>query len=182
VFDFLLSEGEYVSGVELNSLGDEIGDRIFESKSVLDPFSVNTEYTGPNNDGEYTYVAELLYNTTAIVRAECPGSKPTQTKEGCDDVQTVANYSKAKQLLFDNEIYQNLISYVFPLKDAATLLSTYHLSAITDPSVFSATIDGKHVTDLFSETKLSTLQAFLACVHGAIETTYIDPFLEKLKT
>jgi len=182
VFDFLLSEGEYVSGVELNSDGEVIGDRRFESKSVLDPFSVNTEYIGPNADDDYTYVAELLYNTTVIVRAECLGPKPTQTKEGCDDVQTVANYSKVKQLLFDNDTYQNLISYVFPLKDAATLLSTYHLSAITDPSVFQATEDGKHVTDLFAETKLSTLQTFLACLNGAGETAYIDPFLEKLKT
>ena len=182
VFDFLLSEGEYASGVELNSDGEVIGDRTFESKSVLDPFSVNVENDGPNDDGDWTYVAELLYNTTAIVRAECPGSKPGVTKEGCNDVQTVANYSKVKQLLFDNDIYQNLISYVFPLKDAATLLSTYHLSAITDPAIFSATVSGKHVTDLFAETKLSTLQTFLTCIHGAGETTYIDPFLEKLKT
>jgi len=190
VFDVLLTEGEYASGVD-PSTGAL---REFEHPSVLYPFYANTDTSDvPNEDGSYTYVAELRYFDSLglfgdagiavpVIRAECPGSKPSETKEGCDDAQTVADYSKVKQLLFDNEIYQNLISYVFPLKDAATLLSTYHLSAITDPAVFSATVSGKHVTDLFSETKLSTLQTFLACVHGAGETTYIDPFLEKLKT
>ena len=168
--------------------------REFKHPSVLYPFYVNTDTSdNPNEDGSYTYIAELKYfdsvgvfgnvgNEVSIIRAECPGSKPVETEEGCVDAQTVANWDKVKQLLFENEIYQNLISYVFPLKDAATLLSTYHLSAITDPTVFSATINGKHVTDLFAETKLSTLQTFLACIHGARETTYIDPFLEKLKT
>ena len=190
VFDVLLTEGEYASGVD-PSTGAL---REFEHPSVLYPFYANTDTSDvPNEDGSYTYIAELRYFDSLglfgdagiavpVIRAECPGSKPTETKEGCDDAQTVADYSKVKKLLFENEIYQNLISYVFPLKDAATLLSTYHLSAITDPAVFSATIDGKHVTDLFSETKLSTLQTFLACIHGAGETTYIDPFLEKLKT
>jgi hypothetical protein len=188
VFDVLLTEGEYQSGVN----PEDGALREFKHPSVLYPFYVNTDAVG-NGDGSYTYVAELKYFdnlglfgnigiAVPVVRAECPGSIPTETKEGCDDAQTVADYSKVKQLLFENEIYQNLISYVFPLKDAATLLSTYHLSAITDPTVFSATINGKHVTDLFSETKLSTLQTFLACIHGVRETTYIDPFLEKLKT
>ena len=194
VFDVLLTEGNYKSGVELNSDGEVIGDRIFEYKSVLYPFYAETDTSdNPNEDGSYTYIAQLKYFDSLglfgnagiavpVIRAECPGSKPNETVEGCDDARTVADYSKVKKLLFENEIYQNLVSYVFPLKDAATLLSTYHLSAITDPAVFSATINGKHVTDLFAETKLSTLQTFLACIHGARETTYIDPFLEKLKT
>ena len=188
VFDVLLTEGEYASGVD-PSTGAL---REFEHPSVLYPFYANTAAVD-NGDGSYTYVAELKYFDSLglfgnagiavpVIRAECPGSKPTETKEGCDDAQTVADYSKVKKLLFENEIYQNLISYVFPLKDAATLLSTYHLSAITDPAVFSTTINGKHVTDLFSETKFSTLQTFLASIHGAGETPYIDPFLEKLKT
>ena len=187
VFDVLLTEGTYASGVD-PSTGAL---REFEHPSVLYPFYVKT--SNFENGDSWTYVAELKYFDSLglfgdvgiavpVIRAECPGSEPGVTKEGCDDVQTVADYSKVKQLLFENEIYQNLISYVFPLKDAATLLSTYHLSAITDPTVFSATINGKHVTDLFAETKLSTLQTFLACIHGARETTYIDPFLEKLKT
>ena len=190
VFDVLLTEGTYASGV--NPEDGVI--REFEHPSVLYPFYAETDTSdNPNEDGSYTYIAQLKYFDSLglfgnagiavpVIRAECPGSKPTETKDGCLDVQTVADYSKVKQLLFENEIYQNLISYVFPLKDAATLLSTYHLSSITDPAVFSATINGKHVTDLFAETKLSTLQTFLACIHGARETTYIDPFLEKLKT
>jgi hypothetical protein len=190
VFDVLLTEGEYQSGVN----PEDGALREFKHPSVLYPFYAETDTSdNPNEDGSYTYIAQLKYFDSLglfgnagiavpVIRAECPGSIPTETKDGCFDVQTVADYSKVKKLLFENEIYQNLISYVFPLKDAATLLSTYHLSAITDPAVFSATIDGKHVTDLFSETKLSTLQSFLACVHGAGETTYIDPFLEKLKT
>ena len=190
VFDVLLTEGTYASGVD----PEDGAIRQFEHPSVLYPFYAETDTSDvPNEDGSYTYIAQLKYFDSLglfgnagiavpVIRAECPGSMPIETKDGCLDVQTVADYSKVKQLLFDNEIYQNLISYVFPLKDAATLLSTYHLSAITDPAVFSATINGKHVTDLFAETKLSTLQTFLACIHGARETTYIDPFLEKLKT
>jgi hypothetical protein len=190
VFDVLLTEGTYASGVN----PEDGAIREFEHPSVLYPFYAETDTSdNPNEDGSYTYIAQLKYFDSLglfgnagiavpVIRAECPGSIPTETKDGCLDVQTVADYSKVKQLLFENEIYQNLVSYVFPLKDAATLLSTYHLSAITDPAVFSATIDGKHVTDLFAETKLSTLQTFLASIHGAGEITYIDPFLEKLKT
>ena len=186
VFDVLLTEGDYKSGEDPAT--GEI--REYFAPSVLDPFFAQTSVQ--QEDGIWIYRAELQYSdssgmfgsgiTVPIIRAECPGSDPGETAAGCDEAETVVNYDKVKKLLFDNEIYQDLISYVFPLKDAATLLSTYHLSAITDPAVFSATTGGKHVTDLFSETKFSTLQAFLACVHGEGETPYIDPFLEKLKT
>jgi hypothetical protein len=171
VFDFLLTRGVYSS---------PYGFTADTSFSVLAPyFEANTRFI-ENNDGTYTHVAEILFfETDAVIRAECIGPEPDTTNADCEPI---VDYSKVKTLLFNNEIYQDLISYVFPLKDAATLLSTYHLSAITDPAVFQATEDGKHVTDLFAETKLSTLQAFLACVHGAGETAYIDPFLEKLKT
>jgi hypothetical protein len=181
-----LTEGDYKSGEDPAT--GEI--REYFAPSVLDPFFAQTSVQ--QEDGIWIYRAELQYSdssgmfgsgiTVPIIRAECPGSDPGETAAGCDEAETVVNYDKVKKLLFDNEIYQDLISYVFPLKDAATLLSTYHLSAITDPAVFSATTGGKHVTDLFSETKFSTLQAFLACVHGEGETPYIDPFLEKLKT
>jgi hypothetical protein len=171
VFDILLTRGAYSS---------PHGFVVDQSVSILAPyFEANTRFIN-NNDGTYTHVAEILFlETDAVIRAECTGPEPEETT---DDCEPIVDYSKVKTLLFNNEIYQDLISYVFPLKDAATLLSTYHLSAITDPAVFKATEDGKHVTDLFAETKLSTLQAFLASLHGAGETTYIDPFLEKLKT
>ena len=175
VFDILLTRGEYSSPGKSDDESDYVN-----FGSILAPyFEANTRYVKIDED-TYTYVAEILFlSIDKVISAECDGPPPTTTTDGCPPV---GDYSKAKALLFNNEIYQDLVSYVFPLKDAATLLSTYHLSAITDPAVFSATIDGKHVTDLFAETKLSTLQAFLACVHGAGETTYIDPFLEKLKT
>jgi hypothetical protein len=174
VFDTLLTEGEYSSPG-----GSEFVDEYVNFGSILDPyFKANTKYTD-NNDGTFTQVASILYNGFIVIRAECDASAPEETT---DDCEPIVDYSKVKTLLFNNEIYQDLISYVFPLKDAATLLSTYHLSAITDPAIFSATVNGKHVTDLFAETKLSTLQTFLTCIHGAGETSYIDPFLEKLKT
>ena len=174
VFDILLTSGDYSSPG-----GSQFKDEYVNFGSILDPyFKANTKYIN-NNDGTYTHVASVLYNGFIVIRAECDGSAPEETT---DDCEPIVDYSKVKTLLFNNEIYQDLISYVFPLKDAATLLSTYHLSAITDPAVFKATEGGKHITDLYAEAKLSTLQSFLACVHGARETTYIDPFLEKLKT
>ena len=191
VFDILLQDGEQSSGSRsfINTDGDEDYGPVLESyKSVLYPFQVITRNEQIEDTENYTYYAELIYEDTdkngklyTIVSAQCEGvAPPTSSGVPCEPDTT--DYSIVRQLLFNNEIYQDMISYVFPLKDAATLISTYHLSAITDPAVFSATINGRHVTDLFSETKLSTLQTFLACVHGAVETTYIDPFLEKLKT
>ena len=158
----------------------ESGDNSPFFESILHPyFEANTRYVKIADD-TYTYVAEILFlSTDIVISAECDGPPPPQGEEGCEPV---GDYSKVKALLFNNEVYQNLVSFIFPLKDAVTLLSTYHLSSITDPAVFQATEGGKHVTDLFAETKLSTLQTFLACIHGAGETTYIDPFLEKLKT
>ena len=174
VFETLLTGGEYSSPG-----GSQFKDEYVEFGSILDPyFKANTRYID-NNDGTFTHVASILYNGFIVIRAECEG---TVAEETDDDCEPIVDYSKVKTLLFNNEIYQDLISYVFPLKDAATLLSTYHFSAITDPAVFKASEGGKHVTDLFAETKLSTLQTFLACLHGAKETTYVDPFLEKLKT
>ena len=174
VFDVLLVANNFESGEG----------RIKAFESVLDPYFESKTESSQIDEDTWMHTASILYdnsngNGITVISAECEGPPPEQTT---DDCEPFVDYSKVKTLLFNNEIYQDLVSYVFPLKDAATLLSTYHFSAITDPAVFSATIDGKHVTDLFSETKISTLQAFLACVHGAGETTYIDPFLEKLKT
>jgi len=206
VFDYLLQEEVvYASGKRdyvVDKLDDD-GYKIFDNetgdwakeehygaveetyKSVLKPFFVRA-YAEPSDGDEYNHYAELVYQKDAgadeyiIVSAQCLGPAPTVSSDPCEPSTT--DFSNVRQMLFNNEIYQDLISYVFPLKDAATLLSTYHLSAITDPAVFNATEDGKHVTDLFAEAKLSTLQTFLASIHGAGETTYIDPFLEKLKT
>tara|TARA_R110000765_G_scaffold39478_1_gene85836 strand:+ start:5 stop:3451 length:3447 start_codon:yes stop_codon:yes gene_type:complete len=179
VFDILLTSGEYSSPGESDDPNDYANFGSIMAGFMSPFFEANTRYID-NNDDTYTYVAEILFlGIDKVISAECDGPPPTAI---ADDCTPIGDYSKAKALLFNNEIYQDLISYVFPLKDAATLLSTYHLSAITDPAVFQATEDGKHVTDLFAETKLSTLQAFLVCIHGAGETTYIDPFLEKLKT
>ena len=179
VFDILLTSGNYSSPGESDDASDYVDFNGIMAPSTLASFEANTRLVKIDED-TYTYVAEILFlGIDKVISAECDGPPPTAT---ADDCTPIGDYSKAKALLFNNEIYQDLVSYVFPLKDAATLLSTYHLSAITDPAVFSATVDGKHVTDLFAETKLSTLQVFLASIHGAGEMTYIDPFLEKLKT
>ena len=171
VFDVLLAANNFESG----------DGRTKEFESVLHPYFESKEETSQIDEDTYMYTASILYGNqgTVLISAECEGPPPEDTNDECEPV---GDFSKVKTLLFNNEIYQDLVSYVFPLKDAATLLSTYHLSAITDPAVFSATVDGKHITDLFSETKISALQSFLVCIHGAGETAYIDPFLEKLKT
>ena len=171
VFDVLLAANNFESG----------DGRTKEFESVLHPYFESKEEMSEIDEDTYMYTASILYGNqgTVLISAECEGPPPEDTNDECEPV---GDFSKVKTLLFNNEIYQDLVSYVFPLKDAATLLSTYHLSAITDPAVFSATVDGKHITDLFSETKISALQSFLVCIHGAGETAYIDPFLEKLKT
>jgi len=177
VFDVLLTEGVYASGNDLESgkLREE------EFGSVLGAISAEKYYY--EDAGEWVYGAKLVYTGgTTIIAAECRGEEPIVDDSGCDSVKTEGDYKRAKDLLFTSETYQDIISYIFPLKDAVTLLSTYHFSAITDPAVFKATYGGKHVTDLFAETKLTTLQVFLASLYGAGETTYVDPFLEKLKT
>jgi len=174
VFDVLLASNNFESGEG----------RTKEFESVLYPYFESKEEISKIDEDTHMYTASILYdnsngNGITVISAECEGPPPEDVNDECEPV---GDFSKVKTLLFNNEIYQDLISYVFPLKDAATLLSTYHLSAITDPAVFSATVEGKHITDLFSETKISALQSFLACIHGAGETAYIDPFLEKLKT
>ncbi len=118
-----------------------------------------------------------------IVLAECVGTgAPAKDADGCDTAKTAGNYQKAKDTLFASEVYQDIVSYIFPLKDIISLFTVYNLAATSDPAVFSATYGGKHVTDLFSETKLSILQIFLSSLYGGTEAVYVDPFLEKLKT
>ena len=91
-------------------------------------------------------------------------------------------YITVRQQLFDNEEYKEFINNIFPLRELVTQLSVYQSSALSDAAVFSGTHEGRNLFDIFAETKLSTLQALLASLYGAGETTYIDPFLEKLKT
>ena len=91
-----------------------------------------------------------------------------------------------KTNLLESEEYKTLFGKTFPIKEIASSLVLYQESALSDDSVFYGEaldeLNGKNLFDMLSETKLSTLQTFLASIHGAGETVYIDPFLEKLKT
>ena len=91
-----------------------------------------------------------------------------------------------KTNLLESEEYKTLFGKTFPIKEIASSLVLYQESALSDDSVFYGEaldeLNGKNLFDMLSETKLSTLQTFLACLNGARETVYIDPFLEKLKT
>ena len=91
-----------------------------------------------------------------------------------------------KTNLLESKEYKTLLYETFPIKEIASSLALYQESALSDDAVFyGAALDelnGRNLFDMLSETKLSTLQTFLACLNGAGETVYIDPFLEKLKT
>ena len=175
VFDVLLTDGFIYSGV------DEDGkNRFKEFASMLDGIVSSTSYYGDDDRG-YTLVAEVSYNGSMLIKAECSGNVEFVEAEDCETTEVI-DYSEVKQTLYQNEIYQDLISYVFPLKEAMALMSVYQASALSDTAVFSGTYEGQNLFDVFAKTKLSTLQTFLASIYGAGETTYIDPFLEKLKT
>jgi hypothetical protein len=91
-----------------------------------------------------------------------------------------------KTNLLESKEYKTLLYETFPIKEIASSLALYQESALSDDAVFYGLaedeLNGRNLFDMLSETKLSTLQTFLACLNGAGETTYIDPFLEKLKT
>ena len=95
------------------------------------------------------------------------------------DLQT----GKTMQIItLSNEEYKEFINHIFPFRELVTQLSVYQASALSDVAVFNGTYAGRNLFDIFAETKLSTLQVLLASIYGAGEFTYIDPFLEKLKT
>ena len=91
-----------------------------------------------------------------------------------------------KTNLLESKEYKTLLYETFPIKEIASSLALYQESALSDDAVFYGEaldeLNGRNLFDMLSETKLSTLQTFLACLNGAGETVYIDPFLEKLKT
>ena len=179
VFDILLTQGVYSSGTDPET--GEVREKEFDSVIGAIKAKKNEPY---EKNGEWIYGVELQYmGGSTIVLAECVGTgAPAKDADGCDTAKTAGNYQKAKDTLFASEVYQNIVSYIFPLKDIISLFTVYNLAATSDPAVFSATYGGKHVTDLFSETKLSILQIFLSSLYGGTETVYVDPFLEKLKT
>lgn len=161
-------------------------------------FLVENDY---NADEEYFYL-RIHKNITGVrmcdfgipcpplFSSECGGT----SEEGeiivgspnvCGDVKNTilsGKYLTVRQMLFDNEEYKEFINHIFPFRELITQLSVYQASALSDVAVFSGTYEGRNLFDIFAETKLSTIQTFLASIHGAGEITYIDPFLEKLKT
>ena len=151
------------------------------------------------NEGEGYYFTdvETIYaedmeqeEIVTLFSSQCGGTADEGSKEGgdtnvCGDIEDIilsGKYLTVRQQLFDNEEYKEFINHIFPLRELVTQLSVYQSSALSDVAVFSGTLEGRNLFDIFAETKLSTLQVLLASVHGAGETTYIDPFLEKLKT
>ena len=125
-------------------------------------------------------VSDDTVMTSTVILAECE-----QDGDYKDDV-----LPSLKAKLLASEEYKTLFSKTFPIKEIASSLALYQESALSDDSVFHGPtteepypeLNGKNLFDMLSETKLSTLQTFLTCLNGAGETTYIDPFLEKLKT
>jgi hypothetical protein len=151
------------------------------------------------NEGEGYYFTdvETIYaedmeqeEIVTLFSSQCGGTADEGSKEGgdtnvCGDIEDIilsGKYLTVRQQLFDNEEYKEFINHIFPLRELVTQLSVYQSSALSDVAVFSGTYEGRNLFDIFAETKLSTLQVLLASIHGAGETTYIDPFLEKLKT
>jgi len=144
------------------------------------------------NEDEQYYFVEVRYHKDSIplFSSQCGGAADEGSKEGgdtnvCGDIEDIilsGKYLTVRQQLFDNEEYKEFINHIFPLRELVTQLSVYQSSALSDVAVFSGTYEGRNLFDIFAETKLSTLQVLLASLHGAGETTYIDPFLEKLKT
>ena len=148
-----------------------------------------------NDDEGYYFVNVEVYNETGVeivvlFSSQCQGTADEGSKEGgdtnvCGDIEEIVvsgKYLTVRQQLFDNEEYKEFINNIFPLRELVTQLSVYQSSALSDVAVFSGTHEGRNLFDIFAETKLSTLQVLLASLYGAGETTYIDPFLEKLKT
>jgi len=123
-------------------------------------------------------------NIFILFSSQCEGTVEDSSVV-CEDIQEILDANKVatvRQQLFDNEEYKEFINHIFPFRELVTQLSAYQSSALSDVAVFNGTYAGRNLFDIFAETKLSTLQVLLASIHGAGEFTYIDPFLEKLKT
>ena len=180
-----------ISSLKLSESGDW-DDFVLDEILPAAGFNVDENYDA---EGGYYFLNVEVFNTTegtiALFSSQCVGTADEGSKEGgdtnvCGDIEDVVvsgKYLTVRQQLFDNEEYKEFINQIFSLKGLVTQLSVYQSSALSDVAVFSGTSeDGKNLFDIFAETKLSTLQVMLASIHGAKETTYIDPFLEKLKT
>jgi len=181
-----------VSSLQLSENGtwdDFVFDEILPTIPML---NIVEDY---NDDEGYYFVNVEVYNETGVeivvlFSSQCQGTADEGSKEGgdedkCGDIEEIVvsgKYLTVRQQLFDNEEYKEFINNIFPLRELVTQLSVYQSSALSDVAVFSGTHEGRNLFDIFAETKLSTLQVLLASLYGAKETTYIDPFLEKLKT
>jgi hypothetical protein len=148
------------------------------------------------NDAEQYYFVEVRYHEDSVplFSSRCGGTAEEGSIDGgettedlCGDesesnIVAYGKYITVREQLINNEEYKEFINHVFPFRELVTQLSVYQASALSDVAVFPGTYEGRNFFDIFAETKLSTLQTLLASIHGAGETTYIDPFLEKLKT
>jgi hypothetical protein len=135
-----------------------------------------------NDTGDFNL--SPLESPFILFSSQCEGTVEDSSAV-CEDVQEILDANKVatvRQQLFDNEEYKEFINHIFPFRELVTQLSAYQSSALSDVAVFNGTYAGRNLFDIFAETKLSTLQVLLASIHGAGEFTYIDPFLEKLKT
>jgi hypothetical protein len=135
------------------------------------------------DDGASEYTTPVP-ESFILFSSQCEGTVE-DSSDVCEDIQQILDANKiatVRQQLFDNEEYKEFINHIFPFRELVTQLSVYQASALSDVAVFNGTYAGRNLFDIFAETKLSTLQVLLAAIYGAGEFTYIDPFLEKLKT
>jgi hypothetical protein len=152
----------------------------------------HSSYNLDNSNGTFNSSVEI--KVIPLFSSQCGGTAEEGSKDGgeetvddCGDksvseIVVSGKYITVREQLFNNEEYKEFINNIFPLRELVTQLSVYQASALSDVALFSGTYEGRNFFDIFAETKLSTLQTLLASIHGAGETTYIDPFLEKLKT
>jgi len=193
-----------VIGEEISEIKESIASslQLSETRSwndfVLDEIIPATGLTVVHdyNEDEQYYFVEVRYHEDSIplFSSQCGGTAGEGSIEGGDTVENICGdesvseivlsgkYITVREQLINNEEYKQFINYIFPFRELTTQLSVYQSSALSDVAVFSGTYEGRNLFDIFAETKLSTLQVLLASLHGAGETTYIDPFLEKLKT
>jgi hypothetical protein len=176
-----------VSALQLSETGtwdDFVLDEILPAATFNVSQGYNGQYYFVNVDTVYTDETVTLFSSQCIGTAD-EGSKEGGGADICGDAEEIivsGKYLTVRQQLFDNEEYKEFINNIFPLRELVTQLSVYQSSALSDVAVFSGTHEGRNLFDIFAETKLATLQVLLASLYGAGETTYIDPFLEKLKT
>ena len=151
-----------------------------------DYYRLIIDVTYPNRN-DYTskdQTTPKIFLTVEILQGEyfLEAARNEQTLTDYIAAQQEIVWGKLKTQLLATKEFQYIFNDFIPLKTMISSMTVYQYSALSDSAIFNSSVNNVNLFDMFTNTKLSTLQIFAASIYGGGKISYQDPFLEEAGT